>query len=58
MILTLCAAGCLLGSAVLFKYAFNFRIDAAPVGSMMIVASIVLAAASLLLFGIKIGTML
>jgi len=54
----LIAAGCLLVSVALWRSAFDFTVDAAPVGSMMLAASIVLAATSLFLFGIAVGKIL
>ncbi len=49
------AAGCLLASAALWKSAFSFTIDAVPVGSMMLAASVFLFATSLFLFGLAVG---
>ena len=55
MILTLIAAACLLCAVALWRVAFSFTIDAAPVGAMMMAASVLMVAISLFLFGIAIG---
>lgn len=57
MIIILTAAGCLLASAALWKGAFSFTVDAAPIGSMMMATSVLLFAVSLFLFGVGVGTM-
>ncbi len=58
MILILIAAGCILASAALWKYAFTFTVDAAPVGSMMLVASFVIGLSGVFLFGVVAGKFL
>lgn len=53
--IVLIAAACFISSAVLWNFAFNFTVDAAPVGSMMIAASVLLFGISLFLFGVAAG---
>jgi hypothetical protein len=55
MIPVIAAALCLLASVALWNSADKFRIDAAPVGSMMLAASVVLFGASLFMFGLAVG---
>lgn len=49
------AALCLMASVWLWNSAGNYRVDAAPVGSMMLAASVVLFGASLFMFGVVVG---
>jgi hypothetical protein len=58
MILILIAAAFLLASVALWKHAFDFKVDASPVGSMMLVASVVIGLTSVFLFGIAAGKFL
>lgn len=55
MTIVVLSALCLIGGVALWRAAFSFTVDAAPVGSMMIVASIVLCATSIFLFGMVVG---
>lgn len=47
---------CILGAAWLWQSAFQFTIDAAPVGSMMLAASVAMAVSGVFLFGFYFGT--
>jgi hypothetical protein len=57
MTLTLIAAGCVLLGVWLLKVSTDFRIDAAPVGSVMIATAVVLWIAGIFIFGIEVGRM-
>lgn len=49
------AIACMVVSGVLFRWALSFKIDAAPVGSMIVLASVVIGIASVFLFGVSLG---
>lgn len=49
------AALCILVAVWLWKSSSNFTVDAAPIGSMMMVGSLLLCVVSVFLFGIQIG---
>lgn len=55
MIVFIAAGCCLLISVALWKSSFKFTVDAAPIGSLMLVASILCLVASLFLFGVAMG---
>lgn len=55
MIAVVAAALCFIASVALWNGADKFRVDAAPVGSMMLAASVVLFGASLFMFGVVVG---
>lgn len=55
MIAVIVAALCLIASVALWNGASKFTIDASPVGSMMLAASVLLFGASLFMFGVVVG---
>lgn len=58
MILTLSAALCIIVAVALWKASFQFTIDAAPVGGMMMIASVILGEVGVFLFALQIGMMI
>lgn len=53
--IVLIAGICLLLAVALWRSAFDFTVDAAPVGSMMLAASVGFGIASIFLFGFAFG---
>jgi hypothetical protein len=58
MILILVAAGCIFASAALWQHAFTYKNDASPMGSVILVASVVIGLTGVFLFGVVAGKFL
>jgi hypothetical protein len=48
----------MIGCVAVFRYALNFRVDAAPIGSLLLIISFFLGVTGVFLCGVQVGTLL